>query len=335
MAEWGRRTYAALMSSGSAATAMSPFDLTAGTDADWAQIYRLYAGHRLRAAPAEAISAEPDYRSKLSHLPPSARSAAWIHRGPSGEIAAFAWAVVHSASTVWISDLVVAPEHRRQGHGRALITNIQGYAESSGCRSIAGSVLTDAGRAFVAALGGRESNRSRRSVWHPPLDPTLRPDLPDGYHLRSWIGPTPEELLDSFVLVREAINDAPRDSDIDSEVWTAQRVREVERAAADRGIELRISAAVTSDGTVAGFTDLRVTRTQAHVDDTAVLAAHRNRGLAQAVKYESLRLLAEERPEVTTVSTSNDTTNAAMIAVNTKLGFTETAVWTHVLLPVR
>ncbi|MEV6966073.1 GNAT family N-acetyltransferase [Hamadaea sp. NPDC051192] len=313
---------------------MTPFDLTTGSDTDWADVYRLHANHRTQAAPAESITTEADYRARLSHLPPSAHAAAWAHRAPTGHIVAFAWAVLHSARTVWVSDLIVAPEHRRQGHGRALFTLVKGYAESRGCRSVAGSVLTEPGRAFVTALGGRESNRSRRSVWHPPLDADLRRDLPDGYHLRSWIGATPDDLLDSFVRARAAINDAPRDAAIDDEVWTPERLREIEKAAADRGNEVRVTAALTADGTVAGFTDLRVTGTQAMVDDTAVLPEHRNRRLAQAVKYESLRLLVADHPAVATVSTSNDATNAAMIAVNTKLGFVETATWTHVLVTV-
>ncbi|MEV0272695.1 GNAT family N-acetyltransferase [Hamadaea sp. NPDC050747] len=313
---------------------MTPFDLTTGTDDDWADIYRLHADHRTQAAPAESITTEADYRARLSCLPPSERPAAWAHRAPTGHIVAFAWAVLRSTSTVWVSDLIVAPEHRRQGHGRALFRLIKGYAESNGCRTVAGSVLTEPGRAFVAALGGRESNRSRRSVWRPPLDPDLRRDLPDGYHLRSWIGGAPDDLLDSFVRARAAINDAPRDAAIAPDLWTPDRLREVEQAAAERGNEVRVTAALTADGTVAGFTDLRVAGTQAKVDDTAVLADHRNRGLAHAVKYESLRLLVADHPTVTTVSTSNDATNTAMIAVNTKLGFTETAIWTHVLVAV-
>ena len=54
-------------------------------------------------------------------------------------------------------------------------------------------------------------------------------------------------------------------------------------------------------------------------DITGTLAAHRGRGLARLVKHHSLRRAAALG--IAEVFTFNDETNAAMLAVNTKLGY--------------
>jgi len=54
-------------------------------------------------------------------------------------------------------------------------------------------------------------------------------------------------------------------------------------------------------------------------DITGTLAAHRGRGLARLVKHHSLERAAALG--ITEVFTLNDETNAAMLAVNTKLGY--------------
>ncbi len=56
---------------------------------------------------------------------------------------------------------------------------------------------------------------------------------------------------------------------------------------------------------------------------TAVTPAWRGRGLAKAVKARLLRAVRERRPGVRLVVTSNANVNAAMLAINTQLGFVQ------------
>lgn len=58
-----------------------------------------------------------------------------------------------------------------------------------------------------------------------------------------------------------------------------------------------------------------------HTDDTTTVPAARGRGLALAVKIESLRRLRAERPDVERVGTKNAEQNEAILAINRKLGF--------------
>jgi mycothiol synthase len=187
----------------------------------------------------------------------------------------------------------------------------------------------------VKAVGAREStDRNRRSVLPLPLRTPPVPAVA-GYELVSWTGPTPDDLLESYARARHAINDAPHDDAIADERFTPERIRDIEAAVARRDREQRVTVAVDGARTVVGQTELRVARTAgatAFTEETAVVAAHRGRGLALWIKDGVLRRLAVERPDVPQVVTDNDVTNRAMLAVNDRLGFRPTSVTTGAVL---
>ncbi len=99
---------------------------------------------------------------------------------------------------------------------------------------------------------------------------------------------------------------------------------------------MRLTVAIADGGEIGAFTELRVSRdsTLGFTDDTATVAAHRGRGLARAVKVESLRRLRDDHPEVEVVSTSNAEENAAMRRLNESVGFRPTVVETTAALKV-
>ena len=70
----------------------------------------------------------------------------------------------------------------------------------------------------------------------------------------------------------------------------------------------------------------------ASTEDTAVVRGHRRKGLGRWVKAESLRLLQEDRPDVTQVTTVNAEENRAILGINEALGFEPVAVWTSCVL---
>jgi RimJ/RimL family protein N-acetyltransferase len=92
-----------------------------------------------------------------------------------------------------------------------------------------------------------------------------------------------------------------------------------------------VTVAVDGRGEVGAFTDVRTSPPPSPVagtDDTATAPWARRRGLATAVKLESLRRLRAERPDVEVVRTMNAEGNVAMRAVNTRLGFVPCAYLT-------
>ena len=97
---------------------------------------------------------------------------------------------------------------------------------------------------------------------------------------------------------------------------------------------MRVSIAMNESGEIGAFTELRVSSgsTIAFTDDTGTVAAHRGKGLARAVKLESLRRLRADHPEVDLVTTMNAEENAAMRHINESVGFRPVATLTTATL---
>lgn len=146
-----------------------------------------------------------------------------------------------------------------------------------------------------------------------------------GYRLEVWTDRTPDELVDAYAVARERmVLDVPAGAvTIDEERWDAARVRERESESLDGGTGLLVAAALTSDGAVAGYTELELPlgREIAYQYDTLVVRAHRGHGLGMLVKLANLVRLAEIAPERTVVYTWNADENEHMLAINIALGF--------------
>ncbi|WP_212825246.1 GNAT family N-acetyltransferase [Catellatospora sp. TT07R-123] len=233
--------------------------------------------------------------------------------------------------------ICVLPEHRRRGHGTALLDAALSRARALGRTHITG-VYGDPAAAEFTAVTGAERGHSVIAC-RLDLPARLAPAPVPGYRAVSWTGPAPDELLDSYARARNAIADAPSDSGgrLHDE-WTPDRVRDEEAAVAARGQQLRVTAIVADSGEVAALTQLVAApppEVVVSTEDTAVVPAHRRRGLATWVKAESLARLAADRPDAAVVKTSNAGTNTGMLAVNHALGFTVTSTWTSVVYHLR
>jgi GNAT superfamily N-acetyltransferase len=216
--------------------------------------------------------------------------------------------------------VLVRPRFRQRGVGRLLLDAVVAEARRDGVASFFGEFVGPEGRAFARAAGAVEDQRHVLSV----LD--LRgAELPstDGVDLRSWVGPCPEELVESFVQARGAIVDAPVPAGQTMPGWTVERQRRDEERWLARGDTLLTTVAV-EEAAVVAVTGVRAPPAPAReavTDDTVTVPAARGRGLARAVKLENLRRLRELRPDVERVLTRNAARNAAILAVNAALGF--------------
>ena len=153
----------------------------------------------------------------------------------------------------------------------------------------------------------------------------------EGYRLQSWNGAAPEHLVASFARARAAINDAPRATVAEWQPWDVERVRDLERAVAQRDRQIRVTVALDLAGIVVALTELRVSFARGAVattEDTAVVREHRGKRLARWVKSESLGRLGEQRPDVELVATTNAEANVAIRAINTRIGFVPAAAHT-------
>jgi GNAT superfamily N-acetyltransferase len=230
-----------------------------------------------------------------------------------------------------IGEVFVRPEHRRRGHGRALFEAVVAAAREEGLTSFFGHHHDASGAGFAAAVGAVDNQRDIEAELVLAEANLPEPVVPEGWRLRSWIGAAPDELVESFARARDAMNDAPSPVGGFSDVTSVEDIRAMEETAEKRGRVMRVTVALDDANVVGAFTDLRVNHgpTQvAFTDDTATIPSARGRGLATAVKIESLRLLRNDRPDVEVVTTTNAEQNVGMRRVNTKVGFIPAVTYT-------
>ncbi len=274
--------------------------------------------------------AEDDAVAFMRHPPGGDQRLHWLAFDDDEPVGMMRLIVPAESQLLW-SHLRVLPEHRRRGIGRALLAAARNVAAG---RAIGGHHQSADGAAFARAVGARDELRDVSSRLDLRAASLPEPKLPGGCTLRSWIGPAPDELVESFAVARNAVDDAPQPEGQTLAVWTVELVRDLEAAVERRGRELRVTVALAGDQVVA-YTELRVSRPPSYwatTEETATVAEHRGKGLSQAVKTESLRLLRADRPDVEAVQTLNAEENAAMRAVNTKLGFVPVVTLTTAVL---
>jgi GNAT superfamily N-acetyltransferase len=282
--------------------------------------------------PVEPPRTRAEFESFVRH-PPASDLREYRVAEDGGAVVGFAQLAGDRESTVLRVQVLVHPDARRRGHGTRLLGSVVEAARLRGARELTGAHATEAGSRFAAHTGAVDSLREVRSLLRLPAKGTAAPV--DGYELESWVGAAPERVLDSYALTREAINDAPFPSDEEVAVFDGRRVRDLEAALERRNRDARVTVALDSRGKVVAFTEVRVSRgpiTVANTEDTAVVAAHRRRGLGRWVKFESLRLLHADRPEVELVTTTNAEQNEPMLRLNRSLGFEPVSVQTTCVL---
>lgn len=147
-----------------------------------------------------------------------------------------------------------------------------------------------------------------------------------GHRLLTWTDHCPDDLVESYVRAKTAMNDAPfEDIDFTDFVHTVDTVRSDEAGARSRGEALGVVAVHEATGEVSAFTELLVPRRphRAYQNDTAVVPAHRGSGLGLWVKAAMLVRVRAERPHVAEILTDNAASNTHMLRINDRLGFRE------------
>jgi RimJ/RimL family protein N-acetyltransferase/N-acetylglutamate synthase-like GNAT family acetyltransferase len=218
------------------------------------------------------------------------------------------WTTTEGAAWAY---LTVDGRARRRGIGAALGERLIAHLQGLGAKKV------------TCMFRGNEENERwavaqgwSRLLTGPliALDPrgVPEPSLPDGYRCVSLTELKPEDL---FEAVAAAALDEPTPVPNDN-VELDEFVREWGEPDFDR----ESSTAVLDDaGRVVAFSFLMVGGDRASHGFTGTVAEHRGRGLATAAKRRVLRKAAERG--VTRVTTSNAEENAAMRAINRKLGF--------------
>ncbi|OEU90474.1 acetyltransferase [Streptomyces abyssalis] len=229
----------------------------------------------------------------------------------------------------------VHPVERRKGVASRLLDAAVAAARSDAGRCLAArAVAGSPGERFLRARGFRKVLTLRYA--RLPLADVATTGLAGiverphpGYRLASWQGTVPGDLARTFAAVRRAMDDMPvDDAELPTVTWDVDRVRAAAKAVEERGDRLHTVVALdTSDGSVAGFTELVVpgngTGDGMHYG-TGVLPEHRGHGLGRWMKAESVRQARARYPDLGGLLTDTAESNTHMRRINDSLGYAPT-----------
>ncbi|GIG57918.1 N-acetyltransferase [Longispora fulva] len=209
--------------------------------------------------------------------------------------------------------VMVVPEFRGRGIGGALLDRFEAHLRSVGGLRARGGVAEGPGLDWVKARGYELGASERFSVVDPQVLPPL-PATPDGVTVVSLAEITPEAAheLDTAAFADEP-GDVPYDgmsfTDFMTRVWNGP------------DLDKYVSVVAIVDGMAVSSVLLDVNRETgwSMSGGTGTLPAYRGRGIAKLLKSVSLRRAAEVG--VTAAYTSNDYSNAPMLAINDWLGY--------------
>lgn len=242
-------------------------------------------------------------------------------------------------------EITVLPAYRRQGLGRQLLQQVATVAQQEQRRMLLTN-STDripAGAAFLMRMGavkGLETHTNQLRL--AELDQTLLTrwlakgaENSTDFELGFWDGAYPEEQLAAVVELLEVVNQQPRGTlDIEDTHITPAELRQIEKNLFARGSQ-RWTYYLTdrATGKFAGFTETVWNPNRPELlqqEMTGVFPQYRNRGLGLWLKAAMLAKVLQDRPTVKYIRTGNADSNAAMLKINTALGFkpyTAEALW--------
>ncbi|MFE5870235.1 GNAT family N-acetyltransferase [Streptomyces roseifaciens] len=266
------------------------------------------------------------------------RRLAWLAAGPDGNPAGYAFLRLFTKEgQCHLAELSIQvhPAERRRHVGSRLLDAAVAAARHDGRRNVIAQAEADsAGSSFLTARAFRPVltltyARLALADADLPVLTAIAGEPHAGYRLTAWEGTVPDELADTFVASRRAMDDMPMGAvDYGTVVWDLDRVRAAASAVAARGDLLHTVAAVDcSDGSIVGFTELVVpggaTGDGQHYG-TAVLPGHRGHGLARWMKAAAIVQARERHPGLGGLLTDTADNNPHMRRVNDALGYLPT-----------
>jgi len=215
----------------------------------------------------------------------------------------------------------VLPEARRQGIGERLLREISDAARASGKSGLHMACNEDRseGIEFLVHRGFTELERSKSTKLDLAGVPVPIVESPPGIAFTT-LAARPDLVVGVHEVALEAFDDIPGGDEPMAVGDLAEfRARDVDRAAIPKDA---FFVALDADGRVVGYASLMLlpgSTTRAYHDMTAVLRAHRGRGVARALKLATIAWAIEHGLAV--LETGNDEANAPMRALNARLGY--------------
>ena len=243
------------------------------------------------------------------------------------------------ADNLHLADLevVVAPERRRQGVGRALHDEAMTRLRADGRTTVGGEAYAPQGDGpgtapyeFATALGFEVVHREDHLMLELPVEREVlaglraRVEAPE-YDVVTWQERCPDEFVEAFCEMRTRMDSDVPIGDIDYEpvVMTVERLRTGEERTARSFHGIAAAARRREDGVFGGYSQLYAPHGADYLyqDDTLVMPEHRGHRLGLLLKCATLEIAQREHPERVAIHTDTAVDNHAMQATNRRFGY--------------
>jgi GNAT superfamily N-acetyltransferase len=238
-------------------------------------------------------------------------------------------------------EILVAPEHRRRGIGRALLAHLRAEATRAGRIRLMASVeqplegtAPDPAGQFAAASGAVPALvTTRRWLDVDSVDPAVLARLEvqaraasPGYSLIQWVGNTPQRWLEEMAYLKGRMStDVPLDDlQWKAEAYDAARLQAREDSCLARGLHLVTTAAVGITGQLVAFTQIVGYATLpwfAVQEATIVTPEHRGHRFGMRVRVANLDLARAQRPAMRILENRTADSNPYTVRINEAMGF--------------
>ena len=250
--------------------------------------------------------------------PPRARRASWVATEGSGIVgwanAQLRWEVSEQGvAEAWVA---VARGHRGRGLGASLFGASERHLSSIGAKKVQSWAEAEEGKRFLAARAFREVRQERISSVDPRAVDRMDRPVPEGFAvvpLRQVID-RPQEL---YAVYMAGEVDTPDIFEVDNISFEEWQTETLEIPSLDRDGSFVVVHGVSP--VAIALLEVDREHKRATNEMTATLPEFRRRGLARLAKLASMRWAADFG--VTSILTSNDRENPAMLALNDELGY--------------
>jgi GNAT superfamily N-acetyltransferase len=282
-------------------------------------------------------------REYLAETMPGERRISWVAEETPGAAGDGGIMLGHAnillLGDIGVLEVLVHPDARRQGVGRALLSQATRRAHLEGFSSVGAEVVGGTPAvAFFESNGFECAYVETRSVL--PLSNVdwsalgeMARGIGAGYRIEFCPGGPPDELIEAYAKAKAEVRDVDDDGDLDlrPSSYDPQRLRDSLATLHRRGMKPYIVLAIhEQSGAVAGLTEVVVPAqhpSRADQYDTIVVPTHRGYGVARAIKARMLFELRAAEPALTEVQTWNAAVNEPMVKVNAELGFQPDREW--------
>jgi GNAT superfamily N-acetyltransferase len=260
-----------------------------------------------------AVVSPDAWRHRVETIPERAEYRAWVAE-EHGVVVGNAYAgrnFFTQDSDSGFCGMAVSERCRRRGIGSAFATLVLEHSSRIGAHDLTAQFVENApGVVFAQANGFREARAETESI----LDPRTVSERPPPVDLRAVAEVDPRLVYDVDIGATADMPSLEPIDDIPYDEWEGHVLGHP--LFTDKG-----SFVAMEDGIAVAVSLLVVDHASGRAANmfTGTLAAYRGRGLGLAVKLASIEWAA--RNGVTQMVTTNDETNAPMLAINRRLGY--------------